>query len=307
MRCLVRASSDTSALERARRRARRRRPHRRRFARHRDARLRRRCALRRAGVRLGDRRGDREHQRPGHPRPARGLHRRVGAAVRPSQQHRRVRLSRRRAASRRPTRHPLSQLVRADQARGRGGGPPRRSGPRAGDRDPAPGDRLRTGLEGCRRRDRPRDPGSPHAPDRSAVARSPAFATSTTSSTPPSSRSATTTPPATPSTSATASTSPGDSSPTTSPPGFGCPPVRWSMPYALAHAIGFSLEHGYRLLRRGTGLSAPPLLSRQAVQVLGKSQDFSNRKLRETARLGAARGLPRAASRRRSRGCTRST
>ncbi len=63
--------------------------------------------------------------------------------------------------------------------------------------------------------------------------------------------------------------------------GLGRPPVRWSIPYPLANAIGFSLEHGYRLLRRSTGLSAPPLLSRQAVQVLGKSQDFSNRKLRE--------------------------
>ena len=63
--------------------------------------------------------------------------------------------------------------------------------------------------------------------------------------------------------------------------GLGCPPARLSMPYPLAHAIGFSLEHGYRLLRRSTGLSAPPLLSRQAVQVLGKSQDFSNRKLSE--------------------------
>jgi nucleoside-diphosphate-sugar epimerase len=63
--------------------------------------------------------------------------------------------------------------------------------------------------------------------------------------------------------------------------GLGCPPVKWSMPYALAHAIGFALEHCYRLLRTGTGLSLPPLLSRQAVQVLGKSQNFSNRKLRE--------------------------
>jgi nucleoside-diphosphate-sugar epimerase len=63
--------------------------------------------------------------------------------------------------------------------------------------------------------------------------------------------------------------------------GLDRPPVRWSVPYPVAHAIGFSLEHGYRLLRRSTGLSAPPLLSRQAVQVLGKSQDFSNRKLRE--------------------------
>jgi nucleoside-diphosphate-sugar epimerase len=64
--------------------------------------------------------------------------------------------------------------------------------------------------------------------------------------------------------------------------GLDRPPVRFSIPYPLANAIGFSLEHGYRLLRRGTGLSAPALLSRQAVQVLGKSQDFSNRKLRET-------------------------
>jgi nucleoside-diphosphate-sugar epimerase len=63
--------------------------------------------------------------------------------------------------------------------------------------------------------------------------------------------------------------------------GLGCPPVRWSLPYPLANGIGFALEHGYRLLRRTTGLSAPPLLSRQAVQVLGLNQEFSNRKLRE--------------------------
>jgi nucleoside-diphosphate-sugar epimerase len=64
--------------------------------------------------------------------------------------------------------------------------------------------------------------------------------------------------------------------------GLGCPQVRFSLPYWLANSIGFSLEHGYRLLRGATGLSLPPLLSRQAVQVLGKSQDFSNRKLRQT-------------------------
>ncbi|HEY4812520.1 MAG TPA: NAD-dependent epimerase/dehydratase family protein [Solirubrobacteraceae bacterium] len=64
--------------------------------------------------------------------------------------------------------------------------------------------------------------------------------------------------------------------------GLDCPGVRFSLPYWLANGIGFSLEHGYRLLRRATGLSLPPLLSRQAVQVLGKSQDFSNRKLRDT-------------------------
>jgi nucleoside-diphosphate-sugar epimerase len=64
--------------------------------------------------------------------------------------------------------------------------------------------------------------------------------------------------------------------------GLDRPQVRWSLPYWLANGIGFSLEHGYRLLRRATGLSLPPLLSRQAVQVLGKNQRFSNRKLRDT-------------------------
>jgi nucleoside-diphosphate-sugar epimerase len=63
--------------------------------------------------------------------------------------------------------------------------------------------------------------------------------------------------------------------------GLGCSKVRWSLPYWMANSVGFSLEHGYRLLRKTIGLTAPPLLSRQAVQVLGKNQDFSNRKARE--------------------------
>jgi nucleoside-diphosphate-sugar epimerase len=63
--------------------------------------------------------------------------------------------------------------------------------------------------------------------------------------------------------------------------GLGSPGVRWSLPYWLANGIGFSLEHGYRILRKTTGLSAPALLSRQAVQLLGNNQDFSNRKARE--------------------------
>lgn len=63
--------------------------------------------------------------------------------------------------------------------------------------------------------------------------------------------------------------------------GLGCAKVRWSLPYWLANVVGFSLEQGYRLLRRATGLSTAPLLSRQAVQVLGKSQDFSAHKARE--------------------------
>jgi nucleoside-diphosphate-sugar epimerase len=64
--------------------------------------------------------------------------------------------------------------------------------------------------------------------------------------------------------------------------GLGYAKVRWSAPYWAASGVGFALEHGYRLLRRTTGLSAPPLLSRQAVQVLGRNQDFSNRRARET-------------------------
>lgn len=77
--------------------------------------------------------------------------------------------------------------------------------------------------------------------------------------------------------------------------GLGCREVRWSMPYRIANAIGFSLEHGYRLLRSSTGLSTPPLLSRQAIQVLGRDQDFSNGRLRETLgwepRVGYDAGL----------------
>ena len=63
--------------------------------------------------------------------------------------------------------------------------------------------------------------------------------------------------------------------------GFGCPQVRWSLPYWMANGIGFSLEHSYRLLRKTTRLNTQPLLSRQAVHMLGNDQDFSNRKARE--------------------------
>jgi ornithine--oxo-acid transaminase len=63
--------------------------------------------------------------------------------------------------------------------------------------------------------------------------------------------------------------------------GLGCAQVRWSLPYWAANGIGFSFEHGYRLLRRATRLKTAPLLSRQAVHVLGRNQDFSNRKARE--------------------------
>jgi nucleoside-diphosphate-sugar epimerase len=77
--------------------------------------------------------------------------------------------------------------------------------------------------------------------------------------------------------------------------GLGAPRVRWSVPYWLASGLGTTLELGYRALRRATGLSAPPLLSRQAVQVIGIDQDFSARKLRETLgwepRVGYIAGL----------------
>ena len=64
--------------------------------------------------------------------------------------------------------------------------------------------------------------------------------------------------------------------------GLGCAKVRWSMPYRVAEGLGFSLEHGYRALRRTTRLTTRPLLSRQAVHVMGTDQSFSNRKARET-------------------------
>jgi nucleoside-diphosphate-sugar epimerase len=63
--------------------------------------------------------------------------------------------------------------------------------------------------------------------------------------------------------------------------GLGCPEVRWSLPYWAANGVGFTLEHGYRLLRRATRIDLPPLLSRQAVHVLGTDQDFSNLKAKQ--------------------------
>jgi ornithine--oxo-acid transaminase len=63
--------------------------------------------------------------------------------------------------------------------------------------------------------------------------------------------------------------------------GLGCSQPRLSLPYWAANGLGVSLEHGYRFLRRTTRLQTSPLLSRQAVHVLGRDQDFSNRKARE--------------------------
>ena len=69
------------------------------------------------------------------------------------------------------------------------------------------------------------------------------------------------------------------------------------MPYRLAEGVGFSLEHGYRALHRTTRLKTRPLLSRQAVHVMGTDQSFSNRKARELLawepRVDYATGLQR--------------
>ncbi len=79
--------------------------------------------------------------------------------------------------------------------------------------------------------------------------------------------------------------------------GLGCSRVRWSLPYWLALGIAFSLESAYRPLRSATRLSLPPLLSRQAVHVLGIDQAFSNRKAKEVLgwapRVDYATGLRR--------------
>ncbi len=77
--------------------------------------------------------------------------------------------------------------------------------------------------------------------------------------------------------------------------GLGCARPWLSLPYRVAEGIGFSLEHGYRALHRTTKLTSRPLLSRQAVQVMGTDQSFSNRKARELLgwepRVGYAAGL----------------
>jgi ornithine--oxo-acid transaminase len=77
--------------------------------------------------------------------------------------------------------------------------------------------------------------------------------------------------------------------------GLGAPPVRLSLPYGAAHRLGRTLEGGYRMLRRATSLEVPPLLSRQAVHILGRDQSFCNRKAREvlgwSPRIGYADGL----------------
>ena len=62
---------------------------------------------------------------------------------------------------------------------------------------------------------------------------------------------------------------------------LGRPRPRLSIPYGAAYALGFALEHGYRLLRRTLRLRTPALLSRQAIGVLARDQDFDTRSARE--------------------------
>ena len=57
--------------------------------------------------------------------------------------------------------------------------------------------------------------------------------------------------------------------------GLEAPPARLSLPYPVAAAVALALEQGYRLARRTTGIELRALLSRQAVQVLGRDQSFS--------------------------------
>ncbi len=63
--------------------------------------------------------------------------------------------------------------------------------------------------------------------------------------------------------------------------GLGARRARLSMPYRLASPLGSALEQGYRAVRRATHVQTPALLSRQAVQIMGIDQDFSNQKARE--------------------------
>jgi nucleoside-diphosphate-sugar epimerase len=60
--------------------------------------------------------------------------------------------------------------------------------------------------------------------------------------------------------------------------GLGCRRVRWSLPFGMAQSLAFLLEQTYRLVRKASRVTTSPLLSRQAVHVLGRHQDFSNQK-----------------------------
>jgi nucleoside-diphosphate-sugar epimerase len=77
--------------------------------------------------------------------------------------------------------------------------------------------------------------------------------------------------------------------------GLGRPRPRLSLPVRWAELVGVSLEYSYRLLHRLTGITTRPLLSRQAVHVMGTDQSFSTLKAREMLgwepRVSYAEGL----------------
>jgi nucleoside-diphosphate-sugar epimerase len=63
--------------------------------------------------------------------------------------------------------------------------------------------------------------------------------------------------------------------------GLGARAVHLSAPFWIARAVGTSLELGYRALRKLTRLRLDPLLSRQAVHMLGRHQKFSSDRARQ--------------------------
>jgi nucleoside-diphosphate-sugar epimerase len=79
--------------------------------------------------------------------------------------------------------------------------------------------------------------------------------------------------------------------------GLGSRPPRLNLPYAVAHGVGSVMERSYRVVRSATGLYSPPLLSRQAVDVMGRDQRFANSRIREQLgwepRVGYEMGLRR--------------
>jgi nucleoside-diphosphate-sugar epimerase len=60
--------------------------------------------------------------------------------------------------------------------------------------------------------------------------------------------------------------------------GLGCRRARWSLPLGVAQGLALVLEQSYRLVHKTLRVTTSPLLSRQAVQVLGRHQDFTNQK-----------------------------
>ena len=63
--------------------------------------------------------------------------------------------------------------------------------------------------------------------------------------------------------------------------GLGCPQVRWSIPLWMARASVSPSSTATGCCDGRRACSTPPLLSRQAVHVLGTDQCFSNRKARD--------------------------